>query len=195
MCARIQRRDACVPVEGATWWQCFVRVKEAKGVDALVPLVVRDTGPGRARQVSSSSSIQPVGLTICLGLLVGWTVCLGLRAGPSVVRYAGPGRARWVCSSSSIQLVGLTACPGRRAGLAVVRDAGPPQVPFSSWAGLSASDGGPASLLFASLTLSVDGVRGRMHGPQPRQSSLDAPIPWDQGKYALADALAVAPLY
>ena len=52
-----------------------------------------------------------------------------------------------------------------------------------------------ASLLLATLTLSVDGVHGVMHGPQPRQSSSDAPLPWDRGKYGLADALAVAPLY
>ena len=38
---------------------------------------MRDAGTGRARRVSSSSSIQ----------LVGWTVCLGWRAGRSAVRY------------------------------------------------------------------------------------------------------------
>ena len=38
---------------------------------------MRDAGPGRARRVSSSSSIQ----------LVGWTVCLGRRAVLSAARY------------------------------------------------------------------------------------------------------------
>ena len=34
-----------------------------------------------------------------------------------------------------------------------------------------------------------------MHVPQPCQFSSDAPLPWHLGKYCLADALAVAPLY
>ena len=77
-------------------------------------VVVRNAGPGRARRVSSSRSVQ----------LVGWTVCLGRRAGLAVVRDTGPGHARQVSSSSSIQLEGWTACLGRRVGLAVVRNAG-----------------------------------------------------------------------
>ena len=70
-----------------------------------------------------------------------------------------------------------------------------PQVPSSSWSGPSASGVGPASPLLASPSLSVGCVRGGMHGPQPSQSALDAPLPWDRGKYGLADALALAPLY
>ena len=77
--------------------------------------VMRDTGPGRAWQVSSSRSIQHVG----------WTICLGRRAGLAIVRDAGPGRARLVSSSRSIQPVGWTVCLGQRVGLAVVRNAGP----------------------------------------------------------------------
>ena len=61
---------------------------------AIVPL--------RARLVSSSSSIQPVG----------WTICLGRRGGLAIVRDAGPGSARQVSSSSSIQPVGWTVCLG-----------------------------------------------------------------------------------
>ena len=41
----------------------------------------------------------------------------------------------------------------------------------------------------------MDGEPGDMFGPQPRQSFWDAPLPWDRGKYGLADGLAVAPLY
>ena len=114
--------------------------------------VERDTGPFRARLVSLSRSIQPVG----------WTVCLGLRVGLAVMLYAGPTgqlltcRALAVRSWSAPQVPsrpwdGPYASDGRQASQLSATQAlaassrSAPQVPSSSWAGPSALDGGPVS--------------------------------------------------